>query len=72
MIEAHLPVRMWENSTIMELDSSVGLTVAPASVRCWLMIRRFCMSGVSRHSGKLATSAQVTCLAIGHIAGLAM
>jgi hypothetical protein len=31
MIEAHLPVRIWENSTIMELDSSVGLTVAPAS-----------------------------------------
>src|SRR6187200_2494660 len=26
MIDAHLPVRMWENSTIIEFDSSVGLT----------------------------------------------
>ena len=28
------------------------------------MMRRFCMSGVSRQSGTCATSAQVTCVAI--------
>ena len=40
--------------------SSVGETSAPDSARCWLMIRRFCMSGVSRQSGSAATSAHVT------------
>ncbi len=44
MIDAHLPVRIWEKSTIIELDSSVGFGVTPASAICWLMIRRFCMS----------------------------
>ncbi len=62
MMLAHLPVRTWENSTIIEFDSSVGCASAPASARCWSMMRRFCMSGVSRQSGRLATSFQVTVL----------
>ena len=60
MTLAQRPVRTWANSTIMELDSKVGCGVPPAPRRSSSMMRRFCMSGVSRQSGTCATSAQVT------------
>ena len=54
------PVRIWENSPIIEFDSSFGSTVTPASAKCWLMIRRFCMSAVNRQRLRWLTSLQVT------------
>ena len=57
---AQRPVRTWLNSTIIELDSSVGPATPPAAWSSWSMIRRFWVSRVSRQSGILATSAQVT------------
>ena len=60
MMLAHFPVRTWANSTIMEFDSSVGEGTQPAERSSPSMMRRFCISGVSRHSGTLPTSAQVT------------
>ena len=33
------------------------------------MMRRFCMSGVSRHNGAFAASRQVTCVRLGERAG---
>ena len=32
MIDAHLPVRIWLSSTIIELDSSVGRVLDPAEL----------------------------------------
>ena len=60
MTLAQRPVRTWENSTIMEFDSSVGSGRFPAACSRLSMMRRFCMSGVSRQSGILPTSAHVT------------
>jgi hypothetical protein len=57
---AHCPVRTWANSTIIEFDSSIGGDAPPAWRSRSSMMRRFCMFGVSRHSGTCATSAQVT------------
>ena len=60
MTLAQRPVRTWANSTTMESDSSVGATSAPAPRNSCSMMRRFCMSGVSKQSGTRPTSAQVT------------
>ena len=57
---AQRPVRTCENSRIIESDSSVGRDSPPALLSRRSMMRRFCMSGVSRQSGTCATSAQVT------------
>ena len=57
---AQRPVRTCENNRIIESDSSVGRDSPPAPCSRRSMMRRFCMSGVSRHSGTCATSAQVT------------
>ena len=57
---AQRPVRTCENSRIIESDSSVGRDSCPVLLMRRSMMRRFCMSGVSRHSGTSAISAQVT------------
>ena len=51
---------MREQDDHREFDSSVGDGSCPAERSRLSMIRRFCMSGVSRQSGTLPTSAQVT------------
>ena len=51
---AHWPVRIWENRTIIELDSSVGAGLVAGVAQQPSMMRRFCMSGVSRQSGIFA------------------
>ena len=56
--QANPPIRTCENNTNMEFDSSGG--GAAAFTRSRSIMRRFCMSGVSRQRGMRATSAQVT------------
>ena len=60
MMLAHFAVRTCVSSTIIEFDSRSGADSAPAFSNCRSMMRRFCMSGVRRQSGRLATSFQVT------------
>ncbi len=47
---------------VIEFDVSIGIASAPTDFRARSMMRRFCISGVSRHSGTWPTSLQVTCL----------
>ena len=57
-IDDHWPELACETRLKIELVSTEGLGVAPTERKMPSMIRRFCMSGVSRHSGAAAASLQ--------------
>ncbi len=54
------PMRACAITAETEFVSTTGAATAPAAAKAPSMIRRCCMSGVSRHSGSVAASAQPT------------
>ena len=54
------PALTCRQSVTIELVSSVGWGVLPTDPKMRSTIRRFCMSGLKRHSGTSAASDQVT------------
>ena len=44
---------------LRQFDSTRAAVCAPAAVRCWFRMRRFCMSPVRRHNGSSAASVHV-------------
>ena len=53
------PRRAKASIAVMELTSTRGATETPALANAALTMRRFCMSGVSRHRGSSRSSCQV-------------
>ena len=60
-IADHWPALTCETRLKIELVSTAATGFAPTERNTPSMIRRFCMSGVSRHKGALAASRHVTC-----------
>ena len=54
------PSRTWACSVEIEFVSTAGSGLAPARANSASTMRRFCMSGESRHSGAVAASRQRT------------
>src|SRR5271168_1436225 len=58
-IEDHWPELACDTRLKIELVSTEGFGVAPTERKTPSMIRRFCISGVSRHRGARAAAAHV-------------